>query len=287
MPDIPFACALSFAPGLVVATDPSGTVDLGAPDGNLILLQGTDPVDSFGTAANKFRFVLFADATPLVNSAALLLRGGVSRTARPNELTLFLADAAANWHELSGGDWRTGDAKLTMQASAETGWIMMDDGTLGDAGSGASNRADPDTHDLFVLLYGLADADVPLTTSAGGATTRGAQGSAAMAWGNKCRIALPKALGRALAVAGAGSGLTARALGATVGEEKHAQTTTELAAHDHAENVDSSGATSNRLVKASGNATPGDSGVRTGSSGSGAAANVMQPTTFFNVTVKL
>ena len=52
-----------------------------------------------------------------------------------------------------------------------------------------------------------------------GWTTRAAQTNAATAWAAHCRISLPKVLGRALAVAGAGSGLTSRALGVNTGAE--------------------------------------------------------------------
>lgn len=122
--------------------------------------------------------------------------------------------------KLGGGDvWSTGDVKLTFKTAADTGWLLFNDGTLGDGSSGASH-ANADAEDLFTLIFSnLTDANSPILTSAGAATTRAAQTNAATAWAAHCRISLSKALGRALGIAGAGSGLTSRALGVAVGAE--------------------------------------------------------------------
>lgn len=113
----------------------------------------------------------------------------------------------------------TGDAKLTLRSTANTGWVMMDDGNIGNAGSGASTRANADTQSLFNLLYPFADADCALLTSTGSATTRSAQGSAATAYAAGCRMSLPKQLGRTFIIGGAGAGLTARTVGHSLGSE--------------------------------------------------------------------
>jgi hypothetical protein len=128
----------------------------------------------------------------------------------------------------------TGDVKLTYKTAADAGFVMMNDGSIGDASSGASTRANADCVNLFTLFYNIcADADVPIQTSAGAATTRAAQGAAATAWAAHCRLVLPQALGRELAVAGAGSGLTSRAIGSKAGAETHTQSSGELVAHSH------------------------------------------------------
>jgi hypothetical protein len=127
--------------------------------------------------------------------------------------------------------WTTGDIKLTFKTAPDAGFVMMNDLSIGDASSGATNRANNDTVNLFTLFYNnCVDADVPIQTSTGAATTRAAQGAAVTAFGNHCRLVLPKALGRDLAVAGAGSGLTSRALGSNTGTETHTITTTDLPA---------------------------------------------------------
>lgn len=124
--------------------------------------------------------------------------------------TVYVSDGAGSgsWQSASSiitnQAFTTGDAKLTYKTSADTGWVIFNDGTLGDSSSGGTTRANADTSALFTLLYGLP---VGLTVSGG----RGANAAADFA-AHKT-ITLPKTLGRALAVYGAGSGLTSRALG--------------------------------------------------------------------------
>ncbi|WP_375764240.1 hypothetical protein ACE10X_13235 [Bradyrhizobium sp. Pha-3] len=116
----------------------------------------------------------------------------------------------------------TGDAKLTLKTVADAGWVFCDDGTIGSATSGSSNRANNDTQALFTLIFNvIVDAYAPILTSGGGATTRSAQVNAATAWAANCRIMLPRTLGRVLGVAGngTGSGLSARGLGQFTGVE--------------------------------------------------------------------
>ena len=123
--------------------------------------------------------------------------------------------------------WTTGDIKATMKGVADAGWVMMNDGTIGDASSGGTTRANADCQSLFTLLWSSCpDSILPVTPGGRGA-------SASADWTAHKKIAIPKALGRALAGAGAGAGLTNRALGATVGEEAHTQATAELASHGH------------------------------------------------------
>lgn len=151
---------------------------------------------------------------------------------------------AGNWSHIQGGITaaqiiaalgftpvvvRTGTVRFTLQSSAESTWLLFNDSTFGDASSGGSQRANADTNALFLLLYTFADADLPIFTSTGSATTRGAQGSAATAWAAHCRMSLPKAMGHALGVAGAGAGMTSRTAGAAVGAETVTLTATQQA----------------------------------------------------------
>lgn len=116
--------------------------------------------------------------------------------------------------------WETGDYRITSRAStALTGWVKVDDGTIGNAASGATTRANADTVNLFTHLYTtFGNSICPVS---GG---RGANAAADFA-ANKT-ITLSAMLGRALVVAGAGSGLTSRALGDKVGAETHTHTGT-------------------------------------------------------------
>jgi hypothetical protein len=79
-----------------------------------------------------------------------------------------------------GSIFATGDFTMKMRASAPTGWVAGDGGTIGNVGSGAT-RANVDTLALFTLWWtDYSDALCPILTSAGAGSTRGA--SAAADW---------------------------------------------------------------------------------------------------------
>jgi hypothetical protein len=158
------------------------------------------------------------------------------QTLQPNETLQYIDEIGfGSVGQGSGGSGgSTGDARLTLKTIADAGWIMMDDGTFGSATSGASTRANADCQALHMLLFNnLTDTWAPLLTSTGAATTRAAQATAPAAWAANCRMTLPKQLGRSLMAAGAGAGLTARALGGTLGAETHTQSLGEMAFHGH------------------------------------------------------
>ena len=201
----------------------------------------------------------------------------------------------------TGSPFTTGDVKASLKTTADPGWVMMNDGTIGDASSGATTRANVDTQLLFTLLWSnVSNANCPVS---GG---RGA--SAATDFAAHKTISLPKALGRAFASAGAGAGLTSRNLGDTVGEETHALSIAEMPSHSHGVSdpghahgggtvyVDnSSGFTSDIAGGGGGSTGPvslpstvaAGTGVSIQNNGGGIAHNNMQPTSFFNFMIKL
>lgn len=131
------------------------------------------------------------------------------------------------FNAIAATNFTTGDIKLTLKTTADSGWVMCNDGTIGDASSGASARANADCQQLFLLLWNNVD-------NAYAAVSGGGRGvSAAADWAAHKTIALTKTLGRALAIAGSGSGLTARALGATAGAEAVALSIAQMPAHNH------------------------------------------------------
>lgn len=80
------------------------------------------------------------------------------------------------------------------ESAVPSGWILAW-GTIGSASSGASNRANADTQSLFNRLWAdFSDANLPVLTSAGGASTRGS--SAAVDWAANKRISVPDKRGR-------------------------------------------------------------------------------------------
>lgn len=146
--------------------------------------------------------------------------------------TVYVADGlgSGSWVDintlLTSTNFTTGDGKLTLKTTADSTWVMANDGTIGDALSGATTRANADCEDLFTLLWNNIS-----NTYAAVSGGRGA--NAAADWAAHKTIALTKQLGRAIVISGTGSGLTARTLGATFGEESHALTSAENGAHTH------------------------------------------------------
>lgn len=167
----------------------------------------------------------------------------------------------------------TGDVKLTIKTTADTGWVLMNDGTIGNASSGGTTRANADTEALFTLLWNnTADAQCAVSTG------RGANAAADYA-ANKT-IALPKALGRALATYGAGSGLTSRVLALANGSEDAV-----VVAHTHTSPGDSTG--TGGSANARNGASGGGADITTSSAGVSATGANMQPTLFLNTMIKL
>jgi microcystin-dependent protein len=140
---------------------------------------------------------------------------------------VYVADGAGSGVWTLGSDllteaaWTAGDVKVRVSSTVPTGWVALDDRTIGDASSNASNRANADTEDLFTVIWNeLTNSVAPVYTSAGVATTRGA--SAAADFAAHKRIALPRVLGRGLGLTRTGftgSGLTVRGVGEYTGTE--------------------------------------------------------------------
>jgi hypothetical protein len=190
----------------------------------------------------------------------------------------------------------TGDYVLTMKAVASPGFVIMNDGTMGDASSGATTRANADTQALFLLMWAqFSQTNCPVS---------GGRGATALADFNAHKtIALPKALGRALAVAGAGSGLSTRLMGDAVGGESQAIGQTNLPninlpvtdpSHTHTITVSTTAAGGgvgdvvNGLGGILGATNPTTTGISVSTGGGNTPLPVMQPTAFLgNVMVKL
>ena len=210
--------------------------------------------------------------------------------------------------DLPDTSFTTGDVKQTFKAVADSGWVMMNDGTIGDGSSGAYTRANPDTQALFTLLWNnIADAYCPLL-AAGTGTGTGRGASAAADWAAHRHIALPRALGRVFAHAGAGYGLLNYAFGSFWGNETVAIGLNNIPSHAHSftvpphthslVNVKSNqpaNTNSGTSMATNGSApqgtiqttSAGGASGNTGSAGSGEAHFNIQPTTYLNVMIKL
>lgn len=266
------------------------TVPVAVPGAALIWsADGTSIVN--GPDAADLAEVEIVAAAAAASAATATTQAGIA-TAGAGTATTQAAIAVAAAASIFG--FVTGDAVLSLSSAARTGFVKADDGTIGDAASGATTRANADCAALYAVLWAISDTYAPVT---GG---RGANAAADFAAHKK--IGLTKTLGMALAVAGAGAGLTARALGLTVGEETHALSTAELASHTHTTNEtphahayqqQHAGASINVATGSPGNdagiGTTGSSttGITINTAGSGTAHNNMQPTSFWNIYIKL
>jgi microcystin-dependent protein len=121
----------------------------------------------------------------------------------PYDGCTLISDGVANWYVLNavGGDSDTGEIMLSIEATAPSGWIFYDGGTIGNASSNASNRANPDTQALFTQIWNsISNTWSPIFNSDGTFGTRGATAAADYA-ANKA-IKLSGTVGQALATAG-------------------------------------------------------------------------------------
>ena len=130
---------------------------------------------------------------------------------------------------------RSGFTQAILNTSASLGWVLMNDGTIGNALSNATTRANIDTFPLFNVIWtNVSNANAQLYNSAGDPIDRGSSSSADFVANNQ--IALTKSLGRALSNIGmpssGGSG-TNWMIGQISGEELHTPTEAEMFAHNH------------------------------------------------------
>lgn len=184
---------------------------------------------------------------------------------------------------------RTGDVKTSLRSSAPLGWVPMNDGSIGSATSGATTRANQDTFQLFKTIWdGVSNTFAPTEDSAGTPIARGASAIADFSANN--RLVLPLSLGRALAGAGAGAGLTPRALGEALGEETHLMTLAELVSHTHTL-TNGTNIFQDSLIPPGRKGTQGSGenlvNITVDPVGGSTPFNVMQPTSFMNVFIKL
>lgn len=82
---------------------------------------------------------------------------------------------ATKWARVQYGSFVPGMWMGYEGDTAPAGWIWRNGNTIGSAASGATNRANADTYALYALLWATyPNAVLPIQTSAGAASTRGA-----------------------------------------------------------------------------------------------------------------
>lgn len=181
--------------------------------------------------------------------------------------------AYLNLADISSLVGATGDISASL-ASSKTGHVLMDGGTIGKTGSGATNRANNDTLNLYTLLWGLNSVSFPLFNG-GLPQSRGATANAD--WTAGYTIGLPDARGRTLVgrdnmggnianrITSAGSGINGTILGAFGGLETVVLTSGQLAAHFHSATsmtTNTAGAHSHTFTQISGESGGGTNGLQ-------------------------
>lgn len=124
------------------------------------------------------------------------------------------------------------------------GWIWADGKTIGNAASGATNRANADTQSLFLQIWADFPNSVrPIQDSTGAASTRGV--SAAADYAANKRLPVADTRGRTLVgkddmggtaanrITSAGSGISGDTLGASGGQQNVSLTSDQGPAHTH------------------------------------------------------
>lgn len=172
--------------------------------------DGTDPTKVQPSNWNEEHDIVMSTGRVLGRASA---NEGPAEELLAGEFGRAVLAAATKAAAAAVGLFTTGDAKLTFKTVADSGWIMLNDGSIGNASSGATTLADETAKDLFVQLWeSVPDQWAPVS---GG---RGVSGGLNDFNAGK-KMTLPKALGRALVIAGAGAGLTSRVLGSAFGSE--------------------------------------------------------------------
>lgn len=184
---------------------------------------------------------------------------------------------------------RTGDIKISANAFSNTGrsagWIPLDNGTIGNASSGATTRAKDDAWLLYQLLFdNTVASDCPLFSSVGVPIAK--SGTALSNWNAGNRLQLPLTVGRVLADRGTG----ANALGHAFGSDTATLSAGNLPPHSHTVTFTAGQAVGISPVNFARGSVPG-SGSNTVNSGNGpgtsAPFSIAQSTVYYNMIIKL
>jgi hypothetical protein len=181
---------------------------------------------------------------------------------------------------------RTGDIRTSanpFSVSRSSGWIPLNDGTIGNSLSGSTTRANADAWLLYQLLFdNTVAADCPLFNSAGAPIAK--SGTALSNWNANNRLKLPIMTDSVLANKGS------NALGHNFGSHTTKLLSSNLPPHSHTVTFTAGtnvGASPTNFAR--GNIS--GAGSNTVNSGNGPSTNdpfsVDQPSTYFNMIMKL
>lgn len=117
-----------------------------------------------------------APMTGPLNLNGFKLTNVLAGTAGTDAVTYTqLQDAISQFANLAP----VGSVKAFRRKTAPAGWVKENGGTIGNPASGATTRANADTIGLFTLLWTeFTNAELPILTGGGAASTRGASAAA-------------------------------------------------------------------------------------------------------------
>lgn len=173
---VPVEAPTVYFTGMIVRFSPANA-NTGASTVNIAALGAVAIVDTAGSP------LIVGDL--MANTYVTLVYNGTNFVLVDNGQTAMSA-------------WSTGDVKETYKTVADPGWILLNDGTIGDATSGAG-YANANAQNLFLLLWTNCTT-LQVYNSSGLPINRGI--SAAADWAANNRIQLPQRLGRAPASSG-------------------------------------------------------------------------------------
>lgn len=280
-----------------------GTVDLGSVRGAYVTITATvpgNPITSFGAnaalATGESKFVEAAATGILTfNAVSMILPGAADLSFGPGDTWQMLYLGSGKWrmfHFMKAAGWghATGDVFTRHGTGVVNGAVRLNGRTIGDAASGATERANADTANLWILLY-LQDANLTVSGGRSGST----RATAITDYNAHKTLTLPDDRSRVEAGLGdmgnsnaarLASGVTGEfssgnetTLGSVGGEDAHTTSIAEMPSHNHGGTLANgsspiSGAGVGGSIPATGTSFAASS---IASQGGGGAHNNMQP----------
>lgn len=125
------------------------------------------------------RFQMIGATSAASDTVAGIIELATNAEAQTGTDTARAVTPAALNAAMNGPNWATGMICAFARSTAPAGWIKANGGTIGNASSGATTRANADTSTLFSLLWSEFDnTALPIQDSSGAASTRGASAAA-------------------------------------------------------------------------------------------------------------
>lgn len=227
----------------------ASTANLATATGNYIHITGTTTINAFGTVNSGVPFMLIFDGalTLTYNGTSLILPGAGNIVTSAGDSMFIVSEGSGNWrcfHYTRA----IGFSSLPSGVMLPYGGSTIPSGFLACDGSSLLRATYPNLFTAIGTTWGSADGT---------------------------HFNVPDTRGRTLIGDGTGSGLTARTLGTqNIGEETHALTIAELAAHTHTIDLYNTPGTGTHAELSAGSFANTEA---TSSTGSGTAHNVMQP----------